>query len=113
MLGLSPLMLAADPATLIPQSGAGWALVVGIGLLTALIPQLIYTICTPIVGTSRAAVIGAIELPTMFAVGLLAYGERITLAQALAGGLVLFAITLTRSRKARNVSATATRPRRP
>lgn len=104
VLGLSPLVLSADPGELLPSDRSNWVLIVGIGLVTSLVPQLIYTICSPLIGASRTAVIGSIELPTMFAVGLLAFGETLTLAQGAACILVLGAIAITRSRSTRAIN---------
>ncbi|MEC9312002.1 MAG: hypothetical protein VYA97_09585, partial [Pseudomonadota bacterium] len=53
-----------------------------------------YSVCSPMIGAARTAVIGSIELPTMFAVGVIAFGERISLAQAIACALILAAIML-------------------
>jgi drug/metabolite transporter (DMT)-like permease len=103
-LGLAPLVLTSEAADLVPREQMDWLLIVGIGLVTSLVPQLIYTVCSPMIGTSRTAVVGSIELPTMFAVGFLAFGEKITPAQAIACVLVLSAIALVRSRKTRTVS---------
>ncbi|WP_377189365.1 DMT family transporter [Ruegeria meonggei] len=104
VIGLAPLILSSEVGEILPEGGDDWLLVVGFGLLTALIPQLIYTICSPIIGAARTAVVGSIELPTMFAVGVLAFGEVITGAQALACALVLGAIALTQSRSTRTVT---------
>ncbi|WP_300072637.1 DMT family transporter [uncultured Ruegeria sp.] len=104
VLGLAPLILGADVGELLPREQSDWFLIVGIGLVTALVPQLIYTVCSPIIGASQTAVVGSIELPTMFAVGFVAFGEAISLSQALACALVLGAIAITRSRKTRTVS---------
>lgn len=106
VIGLAPLMLLSAPEEILPASGEAWGLIAGIALATALVPQLIYVMCAPLVGASRTAVIGSIELPTMFAVGLLAFGEAITWPQAGAYALVLMAIGLTGSRATRNVTNT-------
>ncbi|WP_299902297.1 DMT family transporter [uncultured Ruegeria sp.] len=105
VLGLAPLILGAQVGELLPGEQSDWLLIVGIGFVTAFVPQLIYTICSPVIGASQTAVVGSIELPTMFAVGFLAFGETITLPQALACALVLGAIAITRSRKTHTVSA--------
>ncbi len=104
VLGLAPLILASAPAEVIPPNRESWMLVIGFALATALVPQLIYTICSPLVGASRSAVIGSVELPTMVAVGVLAFGEPLTVPQAIACALVIGAILLTRSRVTRNVT---------
>ncbi|WP_406645497.1 DMT family transporter [Aliisedimentitalea scapharcae] len=104
VIGLLPLMATADASVLLPSGQADWILIAGIGLVTALVPQLIYTICSPLIGASQTAVIGSIELPTMFAVGFFAFGEAITTPQIVACVLVLGAIAITRSRTTRTVT---------
>ncbi|MEW9921958.1 DMT family transporter [Marimonas sp. MJW-29] len=109
ILGLAPLVLSSEVADLLPRERSDWLLIVGIGLVTALVPQLIYTVCSPVIGASQTAVVGSIELPTMFAVGYLTFGEAVTTTQAIACALVLGAIALTRSRKTRTVSTVLTK----
>lgn len=104
VLGLLPLILSADVQQLLPEGQSDWILIVGIGLVTALVPQLIYTICSPLIGASQTAVVGSIELPTMFVVGFVAFGEAITAPQAIACALVLGAIAITRSRTTRTLT---------
>ncbi|MBY6083063.1 DMT family transporter [Ruegeria arenilitoris] len=113
VLGLLPLMLSADVRQLLPEGQSDWILIVGIGLVTALVPQLIYTICSPLIGASQTAVVGSIELPTMFVVGFVAFGEAITAPQAIACALVLGAIAITRSRTTRTLTTViANEPRK-
>ena len=109
VIGLAPLILSSEVVEILPRGGNDWFLIVGIGLVTALIPQLIYTVCSPVIGATRTAVIGSVELPTMFAVGVLAFGEAITGAQAAACALVLGAIALTQSRSTRTVTTVISR----
>lgn len=109
VLGLAPLVVSSEVAELLPSDRSDWLLIVGIGLVTALVPQLIYTVCSPVIGASQTAVVGSVELPTMFAVGLIAFGEAITTPQAVACVLVLGAIAITRSRKTRTVSTVLAR----
>jgi len=104
VIGLSPLILTSELGEILPEGGSDWFLIVGIGLVTALIPQLIYTVCSPVIGATRTAVLGSVELPTMFAVGVIAFGEVITGAQAIACALVLGAIAMTNSRSTRTVT---------
>lgn len=106
LLGLAPLIVATPASGLFPADMAGWALVLGIGLGTALIPQLVYTVCSPIVGTARTAMAGAIELPVMFLVGWWAFAESLTVQQMAACALILLAIVLTPSKRSRSVAAT-------
>ncbi|WP_170447491.1 DMT family transporter [Ruegeria arenilitoris] len=104
VLGLLPLILSADVQQLLPEGQSDWILIVGIGLVTALVPQLLYTICSPLIGASQTAVVGSVELPTMFVVGFVAFGEAITAPQAIACALVLGAIAITRSRTTRTLT---------
>lgn len=104
VIGLSPLIMASEIPNVLPKNTEDWLLIVGISLVTALIPQLIHTICSPVIGATRTAVIGSIELPTMFAVSLLAFGEGISSTQYGACALVLGAIALTQSRSTRTVT---------
>jgi drug/metabolite transporter (DMT)-like permease len=111
--GLLPLVAATPVERIVPADGQALALVIGISLGTALVPQLLYTFFAPVVGAARAATAGAVELPTMLAIGWLAMGEAITLAQAVAAGLIVGAIALSPSRKLRGPVVTAvTTPRR-
>ncbi|MEZ5750480.1 MAG: DMT family transporter [Paracoccaceae bacterium] len=105
ILGLLPLVLASDAAALFPAEPSGWWMVVGIGLATALVPQVIYTFCSPLVGTARTATAGSIELPVMFAVGWLAFGEALTPPQLLACAIVVTAIVITPAKRARSIAA--------
>ena len=94
VLGLLPLILTSAPAEVLPDSGSDWVMILGIALASAFVPQLIFVICSPIVGAARSSVLGSVELPTMFAVGLLVFGEQITLPHGLACALILAAIVL-------------------
>ncbi|WP_170415457.1 DMT family transporter [Ruegeria atlantica] len=98
IVGLAPLMLSAEMNEIFPQDRANWLLIVGIGVVTALVPQLIYTVCSPLIGASQTAIVGSIELPTMFAVGFFAFGEAITAPQAIACAFVLSAIAIIRGK---------------
>lgn len=110
--GLLPLMIFADASQTVPGSQAEWILLAGIGLVTALVPQLVYVICTPVVGASRAAILGSIELPTMFAVGFFAFGEAISAPQAISCVLILAAILTMRARKHNSVASSLTKVRK-
>jgi len=105
VVGLLPLVAATPVAALVPADAAGWLMVAGIGLGTALVPQLLYTVCSPLIGTARTAMAGAIELPMMFLIGWLAFGEALHPSQAVACALVLAAIALTPTRRPRSVAA--------
>ncbi|MEO0750779.1 MAG: DMT family transporter [Pseudomonadota bacterium] len=105
-LGILPLIAGSSAAEVVPGDRETWVLVAGIALIAALVPQLIYTVCSPIIGTSRSAVFGSVELPTMFAVGVFAFGEELTAPQIVGCVLILSAILLVQSRATRNVTTT-------
>ncbi|MEX3008042.1 DMT family transporter [Hoeflea sp. TYP-13] len=112
VLGLSPLIALSDAATVLPSSSGGWWLIIGIALVSALVPQLIYSVYAPVIGAARASIAGSIELPTMLIVGWLVFSEQIGMSQWIACALVLAAILLTRARATRNVPLNITMPAR-
>ena len=77
---LLPGVLAQDPASVLPPDVETWFLVA--------------VMASPQIGPARAAVAGAVELPTMMMVGWLVFGESLGLPEALAAGLILAAILL-------------------
>lgn len=105
--GLVPLILTYPRAAVVPSTPDQWALALALGTFSALIPQLLYSVFVPKIGGAKAAALGSIELPTMFAVGWFAFGELIGPREFLAGALVLTAILITPSRR-RLPSVTAT-----
>ncbi|UWR17138.1 DMT family transporter [Sulfitobacter sp. M368] len=109
VLALSPLVATSTAAEILPTDANTWVMILGIAVVSALVPQLIYTVSSPIIGASRTAVIGSVELPTMFLVGMFAFGEILTIAQLSACALVITAIVLTRSRATRNVTTNIAR----
>jgi len=98
-IGLLPLVVNLPYREVVPAGGHIWLYVVGIGLLTAVGPQWLYSKAAPAVGPGRAAIAGAAELPTMFLVGWIAFGENLTVVQGVAGVMVLGAILLAPSRQ--------------
>jgi drug/metabolite transporter (DMT)-like permease len=92
VIGMTPLLAATPVAGFLPESGATWLLISGMAAITALLPQLVYTAAVPHVGPGRAAAAGSVELPTMIAVGAVAFGESVGLREAVAAALVLAAI---------------------
>lgn len=105
--GLLPAALLSGSGDLLPDAGRTWIWIAGIALVTATLPQILYTFAARHVSVSRAAAAGAAELPTMMAIGLLAFGEPLGINEALGAILVVAAILVTPA-----VSATpATAPR--
>jgi drug/metabolite transporter (DMT)-like permease len=90
----------------LPSDAGEWGLVPGLSVLIALIPQLLYTTWVPRIGAAKAGAMGAIGLPTMFAVGWLAMGDPVGLREALAGALVMLAILLTPAKAATETDKT-------
>ena len=94
LAGLAPVTITQGAAAALPAGLDGYLLMAGIGLVTALIPQLLYTIAAPKVGAARSAAAGSMELPTMFAIGWIAFGEAIGPRELIAAALVLGAVFL-------------------
>lgn len=90
--GLLPLALQEGQGTVLPSSPEQWGLIVAMGLMTALIPQVLFTIACQRVGPVRTAAVGSLELPAMFLVGWLVFGEEVGLREAVSALLVLSAI---------------------
>ncbi len=107
VLGLLPLLAATPIEALRPVSAEGWWLVLGIALGSALVPQLLYTVCAPVIGTARTSIAGSFELPTMFLVGWFAFAEPVGLAQWAACAIVISAIVLTPGKPVRSIAGTA------
>ena len=94
-LGLLPLILNLEIEQVIPQDPALWKYIIGLAFLTALIPQYLYSTMAPLIGPAKSAMAGSIELPTMFIIGFMVFGESIGLVQILSGMLVMTAIVIT------------------
>jgi len=101
---LLPLMTTYPVEAVLPQEPKIWLLLLGIGLVTATLPQFIYVTFAPKIGAGATGVAGSAELPTMFLVGYLAFGEALSVEQLIAGSLVLLAITLSGARRVRNIA---------
>jgi len=93
--GLLPAALLSGHGALVPASTAGWAWIAGIAVVTATLPQILYTFAARSVSAARASAAGSAELPTMLAVGWLAFGEVIGLRECLGALLVIAAIAVT------------------
>ncbi len=112
-VALLPLLLMSDSAEVLPQQAAHWWLVIGLALGTALVPQLMYSAFAPRIGAARSSVAGAVELPTMFLIGWVAFAESIGWIQWVACLLITLAIVITPSRSARNLSTQIVLPEKP
>lgn len=94
IVGLLPLALQEGQGTILPSDAAEWGLVLTMGLLTALIPQILFTIACQQIGPVRTAAAGSFELPAMFVVGWWVFGETLGSREILSALLVLSAILL-------------------
>ncbi len=94
VVGLAPALMTAEVIVLLPATVDGWYSIAAMAILTATLPQILYTVATPRVGPTRSAVAGAAELPTMMAIGWLAFGETIGGAEMAGGLLILIAIVI-------------------
>lgn len=109
VIGLMPLVFTLPVDSVLPSDLGEWGLVLGLSVVTALIPQLLYTTWVPRIGAAKAGAMGAIELPTMFAVGWAVMGDPFGPPELLAGALVMAAILLTPA-KAPQVRPSGTSP---
>lgn len=93
-LGLLPLALLRGDLLEIPADPGIWLLIAGMIGATALLPQLLYTFAAPRVGPSRSAMAGSLELPTMFLVGALAFGETVGPGELAAAVLICLSVAV-------------------
>lgn len=93
-LGLLPVAILRGGLLDLPADPGLWLLIAGMIGATALLPQLLYTFAAPRVGPARSAMAGSLELPTMFLVGLLAFGEAIGPMEYLAAALICLAVVV-------------------
>ena len=94
-LGLLPVFVTFDVGVIGPVLISNWTHVLGISLVAGLVPNVLFSFAAPMIGSARSAMAGSMELPTMFVVGWLAFGEEINFSTALAGAMVLAAILIT------------------
>lgn len=94
-IGLAPIASVQNAGDFIPAVADQWIWVFGIAIFTAFLPQLLYSYAAPRVGPTRCAVAGCVEMPTMFAVGWLVFGEALSWREVLAAVLILIAILIT------------------
>jgi len=92
--GLASLSLVGDGAGLLPSAPGVWWLLLAMMLVTTAIPQWLHTRAIRLVGAARAPTAGALELPTMTAVGWLAFGERPAATGIAAGILIVAAVVI-------------------
>ena len=94
LLGLAPLIISLPIDQVLPNGVEDIGFIIAIGVVTALIPQVIYVNFAPAIGISRTAVAGSVELPTMMCVGWLIFGEPASVNQAVGAILILTALVI-------------------
>ena len=96
-VAMSPLLFTLRVDQVVPDSVGTAAWVLAIGAVSALIPMTFYAAAAPVIGTSRTAAAGSAELPTMFLIGSVVFGEAILGSHLVAAAIILAAIALSRS----------------
>jgi len=99
-VGLVPLVVAQPLDAVIPADARTWLLAIGIGLLTSLLPMMLFVVGAPVVGSARAAAAASLELPTVFLIAWVLLAEPPTLAQLAGGTVILLAIMVSPTRRA-------------
>ncbi len=97
-LALSPVVLSLPVEKVLPVEWSTWGLLLVVAIGCGLVPMWIYGAAAPLIGSARSAVSGAAELPTMFAIGVFAFGESLEPGHVIAAGLILGSIVLTPSK---------------
>ena len=103
VVALSPLLLSMPIGQVVPTTATGLLWILGIAVGCALIPMIIYGAAAPTIGAARTAVAGAGELPTMFVIGALFFGEAIRIEHLVAGAIIAAAIAMTPSARTPHV----------
>ncbi|UOM35578.1 DMT family transporter [Acuticoccus sp. I52.16.1] len=98
VLGVAPLLVQLPPAEILPLEPAALVTIAVMAIASALLPQLLYVTFAPRLGAVSTAIAGSAELPTMFLIGWLAFGEPLTLAHGAAACLIMTAIAITPQR---------------
>lgn len=93
---LTPSVVTAPTTEVLPATTTGWVWILGLGIGAALIPMLIYAAAAPVIGAARAATANAAELPVVFAIGAVFFGEAILVRHGVAALIIIGAILLGR-----------------
>lgn len=94
-LALAPFVFFLPLGEVAPTETLDWAALAGLGVGAALVPMLVYSVAAPVVGAARSSVAGATELPTVFIIGALIFGEQLTAHHVVAALLIGLAIFVT------------------
>ena len=110
-VGLIPVIAVQPLDAVIPSDGRTWLLVVGIGLLTSLLPMGCFVLGAPVVGSARAAVAGGVELPSVFVIAWALLGQPPTITLLVGGAIIVAAVTVSPTRPP-PIAIARPRPRR-
>ncbi|WP_102869097.1 DMT family transporter [Pseudovibrio exalbescens] len=105
-LGLAPGAIMAEGAAIVPTDWSMIATIAGLGFVTSVIPQVIYTFSCMRVGPARSGIAGSLELPTMFVIGYMAFGEALGPREIVAAAMVLAAVVISQTTKKAKASQT-------
>lgn len=86
--GLMTIPLGLD----LPQSTAGWLLLLFIGLGPGAVTMTLFTYSVPRIGASSFAILANTELVVVVAIGVLVLGEAVTVWSAVGGALIVAGI---------------------
>ncbi len=109
-VALMPLMVSLPTAETIPADLGSWVLVFGLAVGSALVPMLLYAAAAPAIGAARTAVAGSAELPTVFVIGAVFFGEAVGLHHLVAAAVIVTAIVITPATRTLHVRADDDQP---
>ena len=95
VLVLGPIVATLPLDAVLPSQPVAYVWLAAFSAATALVPQLVYVVFSPRIGAVRTAMAGSVELPTMFLVGAIAFGEPLGWTHLTAAALIFCAIALT------------------
>lgn len=98
LTGLTPIVAMQPLDSVVLRDASTWLLVMGIGVVTSLIPMGTFVLGAPVVGSARAAIAGGVELPTVFVIAWLVFGEPPTPAHLVGGAIIVVAVTVSPTR---------------
>jgi drug/metabolite transporter (DMT)-like permease len=85
-------VMAAALGLDVPESTAGWALLLFIGLGPGAVTMTLFTYSVPRIGASSFAILANTELVVVVAIGVLVLGEAVTVWSAVGGALIVAGI---------------------
>ena len=82
-----------------PETLSGWGCAIALAFFPTILSLLLMTVSIRIIGATKTAILGALEPVTAVAVGILVFGEQLTLRLALGILVILAAVTVVVSGK--------------